>query len=243
MTFETTAAGNKNGSTRPKGTNCLSLHDRTSLPVFFVGQYTGKCGRLQYGIFNKNRRAAGGGLHVSAMTNKNADAGLGVLRAKWRRTFQPRFRMRRRRGGVCKAASAVPQAHSFLSCQKLQCSAPFSLRGKEKAAGGKKKTAKGELRRNKLHIPHPVRRLRRTGVVRSVVPPFPTRIASLDSRGNPAPLTIPLKTTKKGAAAPFLGFSPEFGLCGDRLRLAKRDADASLIDRRGYRNTLCLFQL
>ena len=26
-----------------------------------------------------------------------------------------------------------------------------------------------------------------------------------------SPLTIPLKTTKKGAAAPFLGFSPEFG--------------------------------
>ena len=99
------------------------------------------------------------------------------------------------------------------------------------------------MRRNKLHIPHPVRRLRRTGVVRSVVPPFPTRIASLDSRGNPAPLTIPLKTTKKGAAAPFLGFSPEFGLCGDRLRLAKRATDASLIDRRGSRNTLRLFRM
>ena len=200
MTFETTAAGNKNGSTRPKGTNCLSLHDRTSLPVFFVGQYTGKRGRLQYGIFNKNQRCAGGGLHVSAMTNKNADAGLGVLHAKWRRTFQPRFRMRRRRGGVCKAASAVPQAHSFLSCQKLQCSTPFSLRGKEKAAGGKKKTAKGEFR----------------------ISPFAT----------------PLKTTKKGAAAPFLGFSPGLGLCGDRFRLAKRDADADLSDRRGSRNTL-----
>ena len=110
MTFETTAAGNKNGSTRPKGTNCLSLHDRTSLPVFFVGQYTGKCGRLQYGIFNKNRRAAGGGLHVSAMANKNADAGLGVLRAKWRRTFQPRFRMRRRRGVIRRAVTAAPRA-------------------------------------------------------------------------------------------------------------------------------------
>ena len=118
MTFETTAAGNKNGSTRPKGTNCLSLHDRTSLPLFFVGQYTGKRGRLQYGIFNKNRRAAGGGLHVSAMTNKNADAGLGVLRAKWRRTFQPRFRMRRRRGVIRRAVTAAPRAHSFLSCQK-----------------------------------------------------------------------------------------------------------------------------
>ena len=118
MTFETTAAGNKNGSTRPKGTNCLSLHDRTSLPVFFVGQYTGKCGRLQYGIFNKNRRAAGGGLHVSAMTNKNADAGLGVLRAKWRRTFQPRFRMRRRRGVIRRAVTAAPRAISFPSCGK-----------------------------------------------------------------------------------------------------------------------------
>ena len=53
------------------------------------------------------------------------------------------------------------------------------------------------MRRNKLHIPHPVRRLRRTGVVRSVVPPFPTRIASLDSRGNPAPLQTPLKRPRK----------------------------------------------
>ena len=58
-----------------------------------------------------------------------------------------------------------------------------------------------------------------------------------------SPLTIPLKTTKKGAAAPFLGFSPEFGLCGDRLRLAKRATDASLIDRRGSRNTMRLFPL
>ena len=57
------------------------------------------------------------------------------------------------------------------------------------------------------------------------------------------PLCNPLKTTKKGAAAPFLGFSPEFGLCGDRLRLAKRATDASLIDRRGSRNTLRLFPL
>ena len=57
------------------------------------------------------------------------------------------------------------------------------------------------------------------------------------------PLCNPLKTTKKGAAAPFLGFSPEFGLCGDRLRLAKRATDASLIDRRGSRNTLRLFRM
>ena len=68
---------------------------------------------------------------------------------------------------------------------------------KEKAAGGEKETAKGDLRRNKLHIPHPVRRLRRTGLVRSVVPPLPTRIASLDSRGSPVPFATPLKTTKE----------------------------------------------
>ena len=105
--------------------------------------------------------------------------------------------MRRRRG-------VSPTAHSFLPWQKRH-SAPFSLRGKEKAAGGKKKTAKGEFR----------------------ISPFAN----------------PLKTTKKGAAAPFLGFSPEFGLCGDRLRLAKRATDASLIDRRGSRNTLRLFRM
>mgnify|MGYP004564511657 CR=1 FL=1 len=107
----------------------------------------------------------------------------------------------------------------------------------------KRKPAKGDLRRNKLHIPHPVRRLRRTGVVRSVVPPLPTRIASLDSRGSPVPFANPLKTTKKGAAAPFLGLSPEFGLCGDRLGLTKRATGTDLANRRGHRNTLRLFRM
>ena len=103
-----------------------------------------------------------------------------------------------------KGAGFAPAAHSFLSCQKTY-SAPFSLRGKEKAAGGKKKTAKGEFR----------------------ISPFAN----------------PLKTTKKGAAAPFLGFFPEFGLCGDRFRSAKRATDAYWTDRRGSRNTLRLFRM
>ena len=107
----------------------------------------------------------------------------------------------------------------------------------------KRKPAKGDLRRNKLHIPHPVRRLRRTGVVRSVVPPFPTRIASLDSRGSPVPFANPLKTTKKGAAAPFLGFSPGLGLCRGYFKSTKRTTDAYWIDRRGHRNTLRLFRM
>ena len=127
-----------------------------------------------------------------------------------------------------------PTAHSFLSWQKRH-SAPFSLRGKEKAAGGKKKTAKGDLRRNKLHIPHPVRRLRRTGVVRSVVPPFPTRTASLGSCGSPRPLCNPLKTTKKGAAAPFLGFSPGRGLCGICFQIVQT-RDGCVFDRPAWQS-------
>ena len=58
-----------------------------------------------------------------------------------------------------------------------------------------------------------------------------------------SPLTIPLKTTKKGAAAPFLGFSSGLGLCRGYFKSTKRTTDAYWIDRRGHRNTLRLFQL
>ena len=103
--------------------------------------------------------------------------------------------------------------------------------------------AKGELRRNKLHIPHPVRRKRRTGVVRSVVPPFPTRIASLDSRGSLAPFANPLKRPRRGLRPPFLDF-PRSLVCAEmHFGLTKRAKDASLIDWRGYRNTLRLFRM
>ena len=79
----------------------------------------------------------------------------------------------------------------------------------------KRKPAKGDLRRNKLHIPHPVRRLRRTGLVRSVVPPLPTRIASLDSRGSPVPFANPLKTTKKGGCGPPSLDFPRSSVCAE----------------------------
>ena len=99
----------------------------------------------------------------------------------------------------------------------------------------RRKPAKGDLRRNKLHIPHPVRRLRRTGLVRSVVPPFPTRIASLDSRGSPRPFANPLKTTKKGAAAPFLGFSLGLGLCGICFQIVQT-RDGCVFDRPAWQS-------
>ena len=54
----------------------------------------------------------------------------------------------------------------------------------------------------------------------------------------PCSLCNPIKTTKEGDCGPFLGFSPEFGLCRDRFRFAKRGIDASLLNRRGSRNTL-----
>ena len=97
--------------------------------------------------------------------------------------------MRRRRG-------VSPTAHSFLPCQKRH-SAPFSLRGKEKAAGGKKKTAKGEFR----------------------ISPFAN----------------PLKTTKKGAAAPFLGFSPGLGLCGICFQIVQT-RDGCVFDRPAWQS-------
>ena len=107
----------------------------------------------------------------------------------------------------------------------------------------KRKPAKGDLRRNKLHIPHPARRLRRTGVVRSVVPPFPTRIASLDSRGSLAPLQTPLKRPRRGLRPPSLDF-PWGLVCAEFVfRFTKRATDAFLLNWRGSRNTLRLFRV
>ena len=99
------------------------------------------------------------------------------------------------------------------------------------------------MRRNKLHIPHPVRRKRRTGVVRSVVPPFTTRIASLDSRGNPAPLQTPLKRPRRGLRPPSLDHPRSLIRAEFTFGSTKRGTDADLADRRGYRNTLRLFQM
>ena len=114
---------------------------------------------------------------------------------------------------------------------------------KKKPLAVKRKPAKGDLRRNKLHIPHPVRRLRRTGVVRSVVPPFPTRIAALDSRGSPVPFAIPLKRPRRGLRPPSLDF-PRSLVCAEIIfGFIKRDADAYWTDRRCSRNTLRLFRM
>ena len=46
----------------------------------------------------------------------------------------------------------------------------------------------------------------------------------------PCPLCNPLKTTKKGAAAPFLGFSPGLGLCGICFQIVQT-RDGCVFDR------------
>ena len=98
-----------------------------------------------------------------------------------------------------------PAAIAFLSWQKSVFNPAFFPAWERKRRWrAKERMAKGDLRRNKLHIPHPVRRLRRIGLVRSVVPPFPTRIASLDPRGSLAPFAIPLKRPRRGLRPPSL---------------------------------------
>ena len=71
------------------------------------------------------------------------------------------FRMRRNGAGCLR--------RPILFCLARKAfSTPLSFSYEKESAvdGRKKESQRGELRRNKLHIPHPVRRLRRTGVVR-----------------------------------------------------------------------------
>ena len=60
--------------------------------------------------------------------------------------------------------------------------------------------------------------------------PLQIATAALDSCGSPVPFANPLKTTKKGAAAPFLGFSPGLGLCGICFQIVQT-RDGCVFDR------------
>ena len=106
------------------------------------------------------------------------------------------FRARRTRGFVIRRVTPYPRK------RRGERFSPFSLRGKEKAAGGKKKAARGGVcvGTNSTSLAPP----QAAGLVRFVVPPFPARIASLDSHGSPCPFAFPLKTTKE-EASPLLG--------------------------------------
>ena len=137
-----------------------------------------------------------------------------------------------------------PTAYLFLSCQNRAFSTPLSFQhGKESAVDGRKK---GWQRGNCVGTNSTSLILSAAcGGQASSVPLF--LLFPHESlrwiRVGALPLCNPLKTTKKGAAAPFLGFFPEFGSCRDRFRLAKRVTDAYLLNWRSSRNTLRLFRL
>ena len=147
-------------------------------------------------------------------------------------------RAKKRAGGAKNCVRRTQEAFSRMKCARHD-SAPFSLRGKEKAAGGKKKTPKGDLRRNKLHIPHPAA----SGRSR----PFRCSSFSRTNRfagfAREPRLWNPLKTTKKRADAPFLDHSRGLACAKAYFKSSKRDNDAYWTDRRGSRNTLRLFRL
>ena len=156
------------------------------------------------------------------------------------------FRMRRRRGAVRSAASAAPRAISAERKASVEAfTTPLSFpHGKESAVDGRKKGWQRGIcvgtNSTSLILSAAC------GGQASSVPLFllfPHESLRWIRVGTLSPFANPLKTTKKGAAAPFLGFSPELGLCSDRLRLAKRATDADLSDRRSHRNSLRMFQL
>ena len=146
-------------------------------------------------------------------------------------------------GGVtpfcARRTQAAPQARRTHPEDAGDVSAPFSLRGKEKAAGGKKKTPKGDLRRNKLHIPRPAA----SGRSR----PFRCSSFSRTNRfagfAREPLLWNPLKTTKKRADAPFLDHSRGL-VCAKRISHQQNAMQMRIwIVWRGSRNTLRLFRL
>ena len=114
---------------------------------------------------------------------------------------------------------------------------------KEKAAGGEKETSKGGVASEQN--PHS-----------SSCPPLaadrrrPFRCSSFSHTNRfaefawePCPFAIPLKRPRRGLRPPSLDF-PRGLVCAEFVfRLSKRATDASLIDRRGSRNTLRLFRM
>ena len=139
------------------------------------------------------------------------------------------FRMRRNGAGCLRR-------HTFFwPVRKDNVQPPFTLMSKEKAAGGEKKTSQGGVASEQT--PHS-----------SSCPPLaadrrrPFRCSSFSHTNRfagfawePCPFANPLKTTKKGAAAPFLGFSPGLGLCGICFQIVQT-RDGCVFDRPAWQS-------
>ena len=114
---------------------------------------------------------------------------------------------------------------------------------KEKAAGGEKETSKGGVASEQ--IPHPS-----SCPPQAAARPRPFRCSSFSHTNRfagfawePCPFANPLKRPRRGLRPPSLDH-PRGLVCAEFVfRLSKRATDASLIDRRGSRNTLRLFRM
>ena len=129
-----------------------------------------------------------------------------------------------------------PAAYFFLACQKRGFSTPLSFpHGKESAVEGRKK---GRQRGSCVGI-------NSTSLILSAacsgqassVPLF--LLFPHESlrwiRVGALPVCKPLKTTKKGAAAPSLGFSPGLGLCGICFQIVQT-RDGCVFDRPAWQS-------
>ncbi len=138
-----------------------------------------------------------------------------------------------------------PAAYFFLACQKRGFSTPLSFpHGKESAVDGRKK---GRQRGSCVGTNSTSLILSAaSGGQASSVPLFllfPHESLRWIRVGALSPLQTPLKRPRRGLRPPSLDF-PRGLVCAEFVfRLSKRATDASLIDRRGSRNTLRLFRM
>ena len=120
---------------------------------------------------------------------------------------------------------------------------PFPLMSKEKAAGGEKETSKGGFASEQT--PHssscPPQAADRRRPFRCSSFSHTNRFAGF--AWEPGPFAIPLKRPRRGLRPPLLDLPRGLVCAGFIFGFTKRTKDASLIDRRGYRNTLRLFRM
>ena len=113
--------------------------------------------------------------------------------------------------------------------------ASFSCEKESAVDGRKKEWQRGELRRNKLHLPR-----FRAGREISSVPLFllfPHEPLRWVRAGALAPLQSPLKRPRRGCC-PFLNHFQSLVCAKTHFKSAKRDNNAKRTARRGSRNTL-----
>ena len=130
-----------------------------------------------------------------------------------------------------------PAAYFFLACQKRGFSTPLSFpHGKESAVDGRKK---GRQRGSCVGTNSTSLILSAAcGGQASSVPLFllfPHESLRWIRVGALAPLQTPLKRPRRGAAAPFLGFSPGLGLCGICFQIVQT-RDGCVFDRPAWQS-------